>query len=72
VTTAEYRAGGRGCWRGWGYPSTLRCAFRNCPSWRDLRARSRAIPDLTIILNHLGGLNRIGPYGNRDDEVLPA
>ena len=30
-----------------------------------------ACADLTIILNHIGGLIRIGPYGNRDDEVLP-
>jgi len=28
------------------------------------------VPDLTIILNHLGGLTRVGPYGSRDDEVL--
>ena len=28
------------------------------------------MPDLTIVLNHLGGLTRIGPYANRDDEVL--
>ena len=24
-----------------------------------------------IVLNHIGGLLRVGPYGNRDDEVLP-
>jgi len=27
---------------------------------------------LTIVLNHLGGLWRIGPFAGRDDEVLPA
>ena len=32
----------------------------------------RAVPDLTIVLNHIGGLVRIGAYANRDDEVLPA
>ena len=31
---------------------------------------ARAVPDLTIVLNHIGGLLRIGPYANRDDEVL--
>jgi predicted TIM-barrel fold metal-dependent hydrolase len=31
---------------------------------------ARAVPDLTIILNHIGGLLRVGPYANRDDEVL--
>jgi predicted TIM-barrel fold metal-dependent hydrolase len=32
---------------------------------------ARAVPDLTIVLNHIGGLLRVGPYANRDDEVLP-
>ena len=27
-------------------------------------------PDLPIIFNHIGGLLRVGPYANRDDEVL--
>jgi predicted TIM-barrel fold metal-dependent hydrolase len=31
---------------------------------------ARAVPDLTIILNHIGGLLRDGPYANRDTEVL--
>ena len=38
----------------------------------ELAAFARAIPDLTIVLNHLGGLWRIGPFAGRDDEVLPA
>ncbi|MCH8351676.1 MAG: amidohydrolase family protein [Chloroflexi bacterium] len=33
---------------------------------------AQAVPDLTIILNHIGGLLRIGPYANRDEEVLPT
>ncbi len=32
---------------------------------------ARAIPGLTIILNHIGGVLRTGPYANRDEEVLP-
>jgi predicted TIM-barrel fold metal-dependent hydrolase len=28
------------------------------------------VPDLTIILNHIGGLLRTGPYANRDQEVM--
>jgi predicted TIM-barrel fold metal-dependent hydrolase len=32
---------------------------------------ARAVPDLTIVLNHIGGLCRIGPYAGRDDEVIP-
>ena len=40
------------------------------PQLPELAAFARAVPDLTIILNHIGGLMRIGPYANRDDEVL--
>ena len=60
----------RGCagtWRGWGCRSTPGCASRNCPS---SPISPRALPDLTIVLNHLGGLQRVGPYANRDEEVM--
>ena len=40
------------------------------PQLPEVAAFAQAIPDLTIILNHLGGLTRVGPYANRDDEVL--
>ena len=40
------------------------------PQMPELADFARAVPDLTIILNHIGGLLRIGPYANRDDEVL--
>ena len=36
----------------------------------DLAALARAVPEVTIVLNHIGGLVRVGPYANRDDEVL--
>ena len=42
------------------------------PQLTELAAFARTLPDLTIILNHIGGLVRIGPYANRDDDVLPA
>jgi predicted TIM-barrel fold metal-dependent hydrolase len=42
------------------------------PQLAELAAFARAVPDLTIILNHIGGLVRVGPYANRDDAVLPA
>ena len=42
------------------------------PQLAELAAFATAVPDLTIILNHIGGLVRIGSYANRDDEVLPA
>ena len=40
------------------------------PQLPELAEFAKAVPDLTIILNHIGGLLRTGPYANRDDEVL--
>ena len=40
------------------------------PQMPELADFARALPDLTIILNHIGGLRRVGPYANRDEEVL--
>jgi len=42
--------------------------FRQLPELADF---AKAVPDLPIILNHVGGLLREGPYANRDDETLP-
>jgi L-fuconolactonase len=42
------------------------------PQLAELAAFARAVPDLTIVLNHIGGLVRVGSYANRDDDVLPA
>ena len=43
-----------------------------CPQLPELVEFARAVPDLTIVLNHIGGLLRVGPYANRDAEVLAA
>ena len=40
------------------------------PQLPELADFAKAIPNLTIILNHIGGLLRVGPYANRDEEVL--
>ena len=40
------------------------------PQLPELADFAKAVPDLSIILNHIGGLLRVGPYANRDDEVL--
>ena len=37
----------------------------------ELAEFARAVPEVTIVLNHIGGLLRVGPYADRDDEVLP-
>jgi predicted TIM-barrel fold metal-dependent hydrolase len=41
------------------------------PQLPELADFAQAIPELTIILNHIGGVLRVGPYADRDDEVLP-
>lgn len=40
------------------------------PQLPELAEFARAVPELTIVLNHVGGLMRTGPYANRDDEVI--
>jgi L-fuconolactonase len=40
------------------------------PQLSELVDFAHAMPDLTIILNHIGGLVREGPYANQQDEVL--
>ena len=40
------------------------------PQLPELADFAKSVPDLTIILNHIGGLMRTGPYGNRDEGVL--
>lgn len=40
------------------------------PQMKELAEFARAVPDLTIVLNHIGGLLRYGPYAGHDDEVL--
>jgi predicted TIM-barrel fold metal-dependent hydrolase len=42
------------------------------PQLPELADFARAVPDLPIILNHMGGVNRVGIYTGLDDEVLPA
>ncbi len=68
LATAEYRAGAQVLAR-MGLSLDTGVCFPQLP---ELASFARAVPDLTIIVNHLGGLNRVGPYGNRDGEVMPA
>jgi predicted TIM-barrel fold metal-dependent hydrolase len=68
LTTADYRAGAQVLAR-MGLSLDVGVCFPQLP---ELAAFAQAVPDLTIILNHLGGLTRVGPYANRDDEVLLA
>ena len=66
LASGNYRAGARVLARmglsleGWLY-------FPQLPELADF---ARAVPDLTIILNHIGGLLRVGPYSGREEEVM--
>jgi len=66
LATANFRTGARVLAR-MGLSLDTGVCFPQLP---ELTAFAQALPDLTIILNHLGGLTRVGPYTNRDDEVL--
>ena len=68
LASDEFRAGARVLARlGLVYENTV--FFPQLP---EVAAFARALPDLTIISNHIGGLMRVGPYANKDDEVLAA
>ena len=42
------------------------------PQLNELADFARAVPEVSIILNHLGGISRTGIYAGKDDEILPA
>ena len=42
------------------------------PQLAELAAFAKAVPELTIVLNHVGGLLRTGPYANRNEEVMAS
>jgi predicted TIM-barrel fold metal-dependent hydrolase len=66
LASAEFRAGARVLAKmGLSFDAWL-----YFPQLPELAAFAKAVPELVIILNHIGGLLRVGPYANRDDEVL--
>jgi predicted TIM-barrel fold metal-dependent hydrolase len=66
LATEQFRAGARAlARRGLSYDAWL--YFPQLPELADF---AKAVPDLPIILNHIGGLLRVGPYANRDEEVM--
>lgn len=42
------------------------------PQLPELVDFANSVPDLPIVLNHIGGPLRVGPYANRDEEVLAS
>ncbi len=66
LAAANFRAGARHLARR-GLSLEAWLYFPQLPELADF---AKAAPDLTIILNHIGGLLRVGPYANRNEEVL--
>ncbi len=68
LTSPEYRAGAK-------VLADMGLCLENSlyfPQLQELADFANEVPNLTIVLNHIGGLLRDGPYANRDDEVLPS
>ena len=68
LSTDAFRAGARALAR-MGLSLDTICCWPQLP---EMVAFARAVPELTIIMNHLGGLNRTGRFAGKDDEVMPA
>ena len=66
LASPDYRAGARVLAR-MGHSLDTGVCFPQLPELADF---AKALPDLTIVLNHLGGLQRVGSYAGRDDEVF--
>ena len=68
LANGQFREGARVLAR-MGLSLDMMQAFPQMPEIADF---AKAVPDLTIILNHIGGLSRTGIYANKDDEVIPV
>jgi L-fuconolactonase len=68
LSTPEFRAGVRVLGR-MGLSLDTICCFPQLP---EMMAFARAVPEVTIIINHLGGLNRTGRFAGHDEETMPA
>lgn len=64
----SFRAGAR-VLAGMGLSLDVMLSF---PQLNELAELARALPDLSIVLNHMGGVSRTGIYAGRGDEVIPV
>ena len=46
--------------------------MQSFPQLPEIAEFARAVPEVSIILNHVGGVSRTGSYAGKDDEVIPA
>jgi len=68
LSLPEFRAGARAVAR-MGLSLDTICCFPQLP---EMAAFARAVPEVTIVMNHLGGLNRTGPFAGKDTEVTAS
>tara|TARA_B100001167_G_scaffold66449_1_gene39214 strand:- start:770 stop:1576 length:807 start_codon:yes stop_codon:yes gene_type:complete len=46
--------------------------MQSFPQMPEIAEFAKAVPDLPIIVNHVGGVSRVGIYGGKDDEIIPV
>ena len=66
LASDDYRAGAR-VLAEMNLSLDVSCLHPQLPEVSDF---ARAVPDLTIVLNHVGGLMRTGPYASNPDETM--
>ena len=45
--------------------------MQSFPQLPEIAAFAKTVPDLSIIINHIGGVSRVGIYSGKDDEIIP-
>lgn len=46
--------------------------MQSFPQLPEIADFARAFPNLPIIVNHIGGVSRVGIYADKDDEIIPV
>ncbi len=46
--------------------------MQSFPQLPEIAEFAKAVPDLPIIVNHVGGVSRVGIYAGKDDEITPV
>ena len=68
MANESFRAGAR-VLAGMGMSLDVMLSFPQMPELVDF---ARAVPEVSIVLNHLGGVSRTGIYAGNDDEIIPT
>ena len=45
--------------------------MQSFPQMTEIAEFAKSVPDLPIIVNHVGGVSRVGIYADKDDEIIP-